>query len=262
MQPSSAHLAPRARQRLATVLAAVICQVSFAFNWCSITLFRNKIIFPLLTPKIGNCYGKLNVTCCLSYGLWTALPLMQFVASWLDNSLFLLYWVLFSAILLSIFLTPPTQSLCWHCIEMVPKQIALKWIAQKCCFDKDTGHWNRNQSCLVQTAERSRAGVWDWCSSPLVPRSNPFTVYLWERETFAEYKNNRVLWVVHLSANSTKTHCIGGIQWLRGHNFALFWPPPTSTWTFLTLNVDKNRDLLDHLPPLLVHIVIECPHTE
>ena len=53
----------------------------------------------------------------------------------------------------------------------------------------------------------------------------------------------------------------GGIQWLCGHNFALFWPPPTSTWTFLTLNVDKIRDFLDHLPPLLVHIVIECPLT-
>ena len=31
-------------------------------------------------------------------------------------------------------------------------------------------------------------------------------------------------------------------------------------WTFLTLNVDKNRYFfLDHLPPLLVHVVIECP---
>ena len=38
-----------------------------------------------------------------------------------------------------------------------------------------------------------------------------------------------------------------------------FLPPPTSTWTCLTLNVDKNRDFLDHLPPLLVHVVIECP---
>ena len=28
---------------------------------------------------------------------------------------------------------------------------------------------------------------------------------------------------------------------------------------FLSLNVDKNRDLLDHLQPLLVHVVIECP---
>ena len=53
----------------------------------------------------------------------------------------------------------------------------------------------------------------------------------------------------------------GGIQWLRGHNFALFWPPATSTWTFLTLNVDKNRAFLDHLPPLFVHVGIECPPT-
>ena len=29
------------------------------------------------------------------------------------------------------------------------------------------------------------------------------------------------------------------IPWLRGHNFALFWPPPTSTWTFLTLWTKK-----------------------
>ena len=54
---------------------------------------------------------------------------------------------------------------------------------------------------------------------------------------------------------------IGGIQWLRGHNFALFWPPPTSPWTLLSLSVDKNRDFLDHLPPLLVHVVIECPRS-
>ena len=33
---------------------------------------------------------------------------------------------------------------------------------------------------LVQTAERSRAGVWEWCSSPIVPRSNPFAVYVKE----------------------------------------------------------------------------------
>ena len=41
--------------------------------------------------------------------------------------------------------------------------------------------------------------------------------------------------------------------------FALFRPPPTSTWTFLTLNADKNRHFLDHLPTLLVHVVIERP---
>ena len=38
-----------------------------------------------------------------------------------------------------------------------------------------------------------------------------------------------------------------------------FCPPATSTWTFLTLNVYKNRDFLDHLTPLIVHVVIECP---
>ena len=63
------------------------------------------------------------------------------------------------------------------------------------------------------------------------------------------------------SAKAFPKH-FGGIQWLCGHNFVLFWPPPTSTWTFLTLNVDKNRDFLDHLPPLLVHVVIECPLTK
>ena len=61
--------------------------------------------------------------------------------------------------------------------------------------------------------------------------------------------------------------------------FTLNWPPyrgafndyvdkiwsffdhilPTSMWTFLTLNGDKNRDFLDHLLPLLVHVVIEGP---
>ena len=31
-------------------------------------------------------------------------------------------------------------------------------------------------------------------------------------------------------------------KWQLGHNFALFWPPSTAMWTFLTLNGDKNRD--------------------
>ena len=40
--------------------------------------------------------------------------------------------------------------------------------------------------------------------------------------------------------------------------FVLLRPPPTSMWTFLTLNVDRNRHTLDHLAPFLVlHIVIE-----
>ena len=56
-----------------------------------------------------------------------------------------------------------------------------------------------------------------------------------------------------------EAHLLKVIQWLRGHNFALFWPPLSSTWTFLTLNMDKNMHFLDHLPPLLVHVVIERP---
>ena len=34
---------------------------------------------------------------------------------------------------------------------------------------------------------------------------------------------------------------------------------PTSTWTFLTLNLAKNRHFWTTYPPLLVHVVIECP---
>ena len=43
--------------------------------------------------------------------------------------------------------------------------------------------------------------------------------------------------------------------WQRGHSmttwtqFCPFWSPPTSMWTFLTLNVDKNRDLLTTYHP-------------
>ena len=32
----------------------------------------------------------------------------------------------------------------------------------------------------------------------------------------------------------------GVIQWLSGHNFDILWPPATSKWTFLALNVYKN----------------------
>ena len=52
---------------------------------------------------------------------------------------------------------------------------------------------------------------------------------------------------------------IGGIQQLRGPNFTRFWPPPPSRgqkWTFYipsTLCSDPN-------PPILVHVIIECPH--
>ena len=34
---------------------------------------------------------------------------------------------------------------------------------------------------------------------------------------------------------------------------------PTSAWTFLALNVDKNRVFWITYPPLLVHLVIEGP---
>ena len=34
---------------------------------------------------------------------------------------------------------------------------------------------------------------------------------------------------------------------------------PTFTWTYVTLNVDKNRHFWTTYPPLLVHVVIECP---
>ena len=62
-----------------------------------------------------------------------------------------------------------------------------------------------------------------------------------------------------IESKTARKCSLGVIQWLRGHNFALFWPLPTSTWTFFTLNVDKNRHFLNHLPPLLVNVVIECP---
>ena len=42
--------------------------------------------------------------------------------------------------------------------------------------------------------------------------------------------------------------------------FCSFLPPPTPTWTFLTLNVDKNRHFLTTYHPFLVHVVIEPPH--
>ena len=32
----------------------------------------------------------------------------------------------------------------------------------------------------------------------------------------------------------------GVIQWLSGQNFDILWPPATSKWTFLALNVYKN----------------------
>ena len=53
---------------------------------------------------------------------------------------------------------------------------------------------------------------------------------------------------------------LGVIQQIRGQNFAIVWPPPPCVDSFYTLSVDKNRHF-DPLPPHLVHVVIECPHT-
>ena len=51
---------------------------------------------------------------------------------------------------------------------------------------------------------------------------------------------------------------LGGIQQLRGQNFAIFDPPPCVD-SFYTLSVDKNKLFLTPSPPHLVHVVIECP---
>ena len=58
---------------------------------------------------------------------------------------------------------------------------------------------------LNQTAKRSRAGVWVWCSLPLVPHLNPFAAIYVKESLSLRTKNNRVLWVVEFSANPTKT---------------------------------------------------------
>ena len=51
----------------------------------------------------------------------------------------------------------------------------------------------------------------------------------------------------------------GGIQQLRGQNFAIFWLPYPCVDNFYTLSVDKNRHFLTPSPPHLVHLVIEWP---
>ena len=43
--------------------------------------------------------------------------------------------------------------------------------------------------------------------------------------------------------------------------FSIFDHLPTVTWTFLTLNMDKNRHFWTTYPPLLVCVVIEGPQT-
>ena len=47
---------------------------------------------------------------------------------------------------------------------------------------------------LVQTADRSRAGAWEWCSSPLVRLLNLFAVYV--KESLSPSTKITVLWVV------------------------------------------------------------------
>ena len=42
----------------------------------------------------------------------------------------------------------------------------------------------------------------------------------------------------------------GGIQQLRGQNFAIFWPPPPCLDSFYTLSVEKNRHFLTPSPQL------------
>ena len=51
-----------------------------------------------------------------------------------------------------------------------------------------------NEISLVQTAKQSRAGVWEWCSLPLVPCSNPFAIYV--KESLLPSTKITVLWVV------------------------------------------------------------------
>ena len=44
----------------------------------------------------------------------------------------------------------------------------------------------------------------------------------------------------------------------RGHSLTM-WTQFSPLLTTTYLYVNKNRDYLDHLPPFLVHVVIECP---
>ena len=57
----------------------------------------------------------------------------------------------------------------------------------------------------------------------------------------------------------TKTAILGGIQQLRGHNFAIFWPPTPWVDSFLYPERGEKQTFFDPLPLHLVHVVIECP---
>ena len=49
---------------------------------------------------------------------------------------------------------------------------------------------------------------------------------------------------------------LGGIQQLRGQNFAIFWPPPLRG-QFLYPEHGQKQTFFDPLPPHLVHVIIE-----
>ena len=44
---------------------------------------------------------------------------------------------------------------------------------------------------------------------------------------------------------------LGGIQQLRGQNFAIFWPPRPCVDSFYTLSMDKNKNVLTPSPLIL-----------
>ena len=59
--------------------------------------------------------------------------------------------------------------------------------------------------------------------------------------------------ISHLPWLKCKVLCLGAIQWLRGPNFDLFWPPPTysgQTWTFQVPPTFCPRGHFQNLSPL------------
>ena len=57
--------------------------------------------------------------------------------------------------------------------------------------------------------------------------------------------------VIQGPKGKAKTFVFGGIQQLRGQNFAIFWPPPPWVDSFYTLSVEKNRHFLTPSPLIL-----------
>ena len=72
-------------------------------------------------------------------------------------------------------------------------------------------------------------------------------------------RENLHLWFRNLLLDSLSK--LGGIQQLRGQNFANFLPLPSCVDSFYTLSVDKNRHFLTPSLLRLVHVVIEWPLT-